>query len=158
MKKAIAILGLFLVSPLTLLAGPVEVGQPLPALTLKDQHDQAWQIGADTKLVLFAAGRKASNLAQAVLSAQPKGFLEQRKAVYMADMSRMPGFVTRTFALPSLREQPFRVGVSLDERVLADWPAQPDAVLLIDLEQGRVSRTRAAGSETELRAALGLQP
>lgn len=136
----------------------MEVGQPLPALQLKDQHDQAWQVGADTKLVLFAAGRKASNLALAVLSAQPKGFLEQRKAVYLADMSRMPGFVTRTFALPSLREQPFRVGVSLDERVLTDWPAQPDAVLLIDLEQGRVSRIRSAGSEAELRAALGLQP
>ena len=156
MKKALCTLSLWL--PLALLAGTVEVGQPLPALQLKDQYDQAWQIGTDTKLVLFAAGRKASNLAMAVLSAQPKGFLEQRKAVYLADMSRMPGFVTRTFALPSLREQPFRVGVSLDERVLADWPAQPDAVLLIDLEQGRVSRTRSAGSEAELRTALGLQP
>ena len=156
MKKALCTLSLWV--PLALLAGPVEVGQPLPALTLKDQHDKAWQIEVDTKLVLFAAGRKASNLALAVLSAQPKGFLEQRNAVYLADMSRMPGFVTRTFALPSLREQPFRVGVSLDERVLADGPAQPDAVLLIDLEQGRVSRTRSAGSEAELRTALGLQP
>ena len=156
MKKALCTQSLLL--PLALFAGPVEVGQPLPALTLKDQHDKAWQIEVDTKLVLFAAGRKASNLALAVLSAQPRDFLEQRKAVYLADMSRMPGFVTRTFALPSLREQPFRVGVSLDERVLADWPAQPDAVLLIDLEQGRVSRTRSAGSEAELRTALGLQP
>ena len=156
MKKALCTLSLWL--PLALLAGPVEVGQPLPALQLKDQHDQTWQIGADTRLVLFAAGRKASNLALTVLSAQPKDFLEQRKAVYLADMSRMPGFVTRTFALPSLREQPFRVGVSLDERALADWPAQPDVVLLIELEQGRVSRTRSAGSEAELRAGLGLQP
>ncbi len=158
MKKAITILTIFLALPLTLLAAPVEVGQPLPALQLKDQHDRAWQIGADTRLVLFAAGRKASNLALAVLSAQPRDFLEQRKAVYLADMSRMPGFVTRTFALPSLREQPFRIGVSLDERVLADWPAQPDAVLLIDLQDGRVSRVRSAGSEVELRTALGLQP
>lgn len=156
MKKALCTLSLWL--PLALLAGPVEVGQPLPALTLKDQHDKAWQIGADTRLVLFAAGRKASNLALAVLSAQPRDFLEQRKAVYLADMSRMPGFITRTFAMPSLREQPFRVGVSLDERVLADWPAQPDAVLLIDLQDGRVSRVRSAGSEAELRTALGLQP
>lgn len=158
MKKALCTLSLLLTLPLTLLAGPVEVGQPLPALSLKDQHDQAWQLTPETKLVLFAAGRKASNLVLAVLSTQPKGFLEQRKAAYLADMSRMPGFVTRTFALPSLREQPFRVGISLDERVLADWPAQPDAVLLIDLEQGKVTRIRSAGTEGELRAALGLQP
>ncbi len=156
MKKALCTLSLLL--PLALFAGPVEVGQPLPALTLKDQHDKAWQIEADTRLVLFAAGRKASNLALAVLGAQPKDFLPQRRALYLADMSRMPGFVTRTFALPSLRDQPFRVGVSLDERVLADWPAQSDAVLLIDLEQGKVSRIRSAATEAELRVALGLQP
>lgn len=156
MKKALCTLSLWV--PLVLLAGPVEVGQPLPALTLKDQHDKAWQIEVDTKLVLFAAGRKASNLALAVLGAQPKDFLEQRKAVYLADMSRMPAFITRTFALPSLREQPFRVGVSLDERVLADWPSQLDAVLLIDLQDGRVNQVRSAGTEAELRTALGLRP
>ncbi len=156
MKKALCTLSLWL--PLALLAGPVEVGQPLPALTLKDQHDQAWQIGADTRLVLFAAGRKASNLALAVLSAQPSDFLDQRKAVYLADMSRMPGFITRTFALPSLREQPFKVGVSLDENTLTDWSSKSDAVLLINLTGGRVSRIRHASTEVELRQTLDLQP
>ena len=53
-------------------------------------------------------------------------------------MSKMPGFITRTFALPALREQPFEVGVSLDAKTLADWPRQDDAVTLIRLDQGRV--------------------
>ncbi|WP_333710416.1 hypothetical protein [Malikia spinosa] len=158
MKKALCTLSLLLTLPLTLLAGPVEVGQPLPALSLKDQHDQAWQLTPETKLVLFAAGRKASNLVLAVLSTQPKGFLEQRKAAYLADMSRMPGFITHTFAMPSLRAQPFKVGVSLSEDTLRGWASEPEAVLLIDLEQGRVSRIRHASSEAELRQALLPQP
>ena len=68
----------------------------------------------------------------------------------------MPAFITRTFAMPSLREQPFEVGVSLDEKVLADWPRQEDAVTLIRLETGRVVSQEYATTEAQLRAALGL--
>jgi hypothetical protein len=150
------LLALCLACPLWALAGPVEPGQPLPALTLQNQHDQAWRIAPDTKLVLFAAGRKASNLMQTVLAPQPKGFLAGRHAVYLADMSKMPGFITRTFALPSLRELNFDVGVSLDGQTLAGWPRQDDAVTLIRLDQGRVVSHEYATTEAQLKAALGL--
>lgn len=137
-------------------AGPVETGQPLPALSVKDQHDQAWGVAADTRLVIFAAGRKASNLALAVLGPQPKGFLATQRAVYLADMSKMPGFITRTFAMPSLREQNFAVGVSLDEKTLVGWPRQEDAVTLIRLDQARVTQIDYVKTEAQLKAALGL--
>ncbi len=136
-------------------AAPVP-GQHLPALHLKDQHDREWYVHADTRLVIFAAGRKASNLVMAVLAPQPKGFLATRHAVYLADMSKMPGFITRSFALPALREANFEVGVSLDEKTLADWPRQDDAVTLIRLDQGRVVGHEYAGTEAQLKAALGL--
>lgn len=158
MMKTACSLTLLLAVHSTLLAGPVEIGQPLPELSLKDQHDQAWHISSKTTLVLFAASRKASNLVLAVLSTQPKGFLAQCRAAYLADLGRMPGFIARTFALPSLREQPFNVGVSLHEGDLAGWPVEPDAVLLIDLEDNRVSGIRHARTEAELRSALGLRP
>jgi hypothetical protein len=91
-----------------------------------------------------------------VVAAQPKGFLESRKAVYLADMSRMPSFVTRTFALPSLREQSFTVGVVLDSALLQGWPAQEDALMLIELTNGRVTALRPVSTEAQLRTALGL--
>jgi len=150
------LLTLCLACPLWALADPVKPGQPLPALTLQNQHDQAWRIAPDTQLVLFAAGRKASNLMQTVLAPQPKGFLAGRHAVYLADMSKMPGFITRTFAMPSLRELNFEVGVSLEGKTLADWPRQDDAVTLIRLDQGRVVSHEYLTTEAQLRAALGL--
>lgn len=135
-------------------AAAVAVGQPLPALALKDQHDKQWQITPGTRLVIFAAGRKASNLVQSVLQALPKDQLTRKNAMYLADMSKMPGFVTRTFALPALREMPYLIGVSLDEAALATWPRQTDAVTLIELEQSVVKRISYAASEPDLRAAL----
>lgn len=154
MKRTL--LALCLAGPLWALAGPVEPGRPLPALSLLNQHDQAWRIAPDTRLVLFAAGRKASNLVLGVLAPQPKGFLAGRHAVYLADMSKMPGFITRTFAMPSLREQNFEVGVSMDDQTLAGWPRQDDAVTLIRLEQGRVVSHEYLTTEAQLKAALGL--
>lgn len=156
MKHALLAIAFVLGMSLQALAAPVQPGQPLPSLQLKNQHDQDWRLSPDTQLVIFAAGRKASNLVLAVLAPQPKGFLAARRAVYLADMSRMPGFVTRTFALPSLRDQPFEVGVSLDEKALADWPRQEDAVTLIRLEQGSVVSHGYATTEAQLKAALGL--
>jgi len=135
-------------------ATAVAVGQPLPNLNLKDQHDKPWQIAPSTRLVMFAAGRKASNLSQAVLQALPKDQLTRKNAVYLADMSKMPAFITRTFALPTLREFPYVMGVSLDEATLAAWPRQPDAVTLIELDQSLVKSIRFVTTEADLRAAL----
>jgi hypothetical protein len=150
------LLALCLACPLWATANPVESGQPLPMLTLQNQHGQAWRIAPDTRLVIFAAGRTASNLVMAVLSSQPKDFLASRHAAYLADMSKMPGFITRTFALPALREQPFEVGVSLDAKTLLEWPRQEDAVTLIRLDQGRVIGHDHASTEGQLKAALGV--
>jgi hypothetical protein len=157
--KPTAVLLAWLLSVSTLAwASPPQPGQALPELALKDQHDQAWRVDDNTQLVLFAAGRKASTLVQTVLAGQPAGFLASRQAVYLADMSRMPGFITRTFALPALREMPFRVGVVLDETLLRDWPRPEAAVVLIGLQNGRVSSVSQISTEAPLRAALGLTP
>jgi hypothetical protein len=156
MKTPIYFLSALLLSATAALAAPVVLEQPLPVVNLQDQYVQAWSVKADTRLVVFAAGRKPSNVVMEVLGAQAKGFLESRQAVYMADMSRMPGFVTRIFALPALREQPFTVGVNLDDQQLADWPRQEDAVTLIHLESGRVSSIAYVRTAAELKTALGI--
>ena len=132
----------------------VQVGQRLPALALKDQHDKPWQIDANTRLLMFAASRQASNLVQAVLQNLPPDQLTRKNALYLADMGKMPGIITRTFALPALKKLPYPIGVSTDESTLAAWPRQGDAVTLIELDQHLVKRISFVSTEADLRAAL----
>lgn len=132
----------------------VQVGQRLPALTLKDQHDKPWQMDTDTRLLMFSASRQASNLVQAVLQNLPPDQLTGKNAVYLADMGKMPGIITRTFALPALKKLPYPIGVSTDEATLAAWPRQGDAVTLIELDQHLVKRISFVSREADLRAAL----
>jgi hypothetical protein len=82
--------------------------------------------------------------------------MAERRAVYVADMSKMPAFATRMFALPALRDQPFDVGVVLDAKVMTEWPRKDDAVTLIRLDQGRVVGHEFVDSEAALTAALAL--
>ena len=136
-------------------AGP-EVGQPVPRTVVQDQHGQPLLIESDTTLILYSNSRKASSLVQAVLAGQPAGFLASRRAVYLANLSRMPAFITRTLALPALREMPFRMGVVLDEGLTENWPAQDGAVTLIEINDHLVEAISHVRSEPELRRALGL--
>lgn len=136
------------------IASTLQVGQAVPTLVLKDQHDKPWQIDADTRLLMFAASRQASNLVQAVLQNLPPDQLTRNNALYLADMGKMPGIITRTFALPALKKLPYPMGVSTDETTLAAWPRQGDAVTLIELEQHLVKRISFVSTEADLRAAL----
>ncbi|MBK1685841.1 hypothetical protein [Rhodoferax fermentans] len=135
-------------------ASTVQVGQRVPALALKDQHDKPWQMDTDTRLLMFAASRQASNLVQEVLHKLPPDQLTRNNALYLADMGKMPGIITRTFALPALKKLPYPIGVSTDEATLAAWPRQGDAVTLIELDQHLVKRISYVSTEADLRAAL----
>lgn len=141
-----------------LLAAPLVEGQAVPSLAVRDQHDQAWQIKSDTILLIYSASREASGKLQTILSRQDKNFLDSRRAVYLANMSRMPAFITRTMALPSLRELPFRLGVVMDSKLTENWPQQENSLTLILLKEGKVSGISYADNEASIRQALGLPP
>jgi len=132
------------------------VGEPLPSLTVQNQHQKSWGWNDTTRLVILAKGRAPANWVMDVVGSQGQGFLASRQAVYLADMSKMPGFITRSFALPALREQPFEVGVVMDDKALAAWPQQADTLTLIHLDRSRVVRHEFVTDAAGLRRALGL--
>jgi hypothetical protein len=134
----------------------MSVGERLPNLTIQDQHQKSWGWNDNTRLVILAKGRVPANWVMDVVGSQGQGFLASRQAVYLADMSKMPGFITRSFALPALREQPFEVGVVMDDKALAAWPQQADTLTLIHLDRGLVVRHELVTDAAGLRRALGL--
>ena len=137
-------------------AEPVSVGQALPRLPIHDQHDQTWQVVNSTRLVLLATNRSASGVVQNLLNTQDKNFLTSRHALYAADLSGMPGLITRSFAMPALRELAYPVGIVMNGQLLKDWPHHDKAVTLLWLNKGTLERIEFAQDDTQLRHALGL--
>ncbi|HQT42335.1 MAG TPA: hypothetical protein PLP38_09395, partial [Polynucleobacter sp.] len=103
-------------------------------------HDKPWQISTDTKLVLFSGSRGANTIVQSILSQKGADYLSSKKTVYFSDLSKMPGFITRTFALPSMRDLPYSVGIILNGEDSQAWPREDDAVTAVFLNQGQITK------------------
>ncbi len=153
----LAALSLAMGLPLASLAAPYGIGSALPAFSLEDQHGKPVSVQPDTRLVIFAADKAASDLANEVLGNEKEGVLERLQAVYLADISGMPALVTRMFALPAMRGLPFPIGLAREAGVLADLPRQKGAVSVIRLGDGKVSRVDHAQDATQLKTLLGLR-
>lgn len=120
---------------------PVEllkVGDALPAFQLNDQHDKPMPIGAETRALVFTADKSAGEVVNDLLKARPADFMPQRGIVYLADISRMPSFITSMIALPRMREYPYRMALATEEGQTAMLPVLEDHVTVLMLEEGKV--------------------
>ncbi|AJE22467.1 hypothetical protein [Azotobacter chroococcum] len=132
----------------------LEVGERLAPWTLLDQHDQACSLSEETRILLVARSMDGARLVETALKARPQGYLEARRAVFVADISRMPSLIARLFAVPAMRDYPCRVLLDRDARVASRYPGDPVKVLWLDLEQGQLRARREFGDAGALAAAL----
>jgi hypothetical protein len=133
---------------------PIQAGSTMPSMALTDQHEKPWAIPIDTRLVLFSGSRDANTIAQGLLSQKPVDYLKTKKTVYLSDMSKMPGFITRNFALPSMRDLPYSLGVVLNADETRDFPREDGALTAIFLDKGRVTRIEFIKTTESLNQAL----
>ena len=101
----------------------LEVGERLAPWTLLDQHDQACSLSEETRILLVARSMDGARLVESALKTRPQGYLEARRAVFVADISRMPSLIARLFAVPAMRDYPYRVLLDRDARVASRFRA-----------------------------------
>ena len=96
--------------PTALLAadGQLAVGDTVPALTAKDQHDKAFTLGDEAGYLLVAFDMGTGKAANGRLEKKGATWLDEHQAVYVSNIHGMPG-VGRMFALPKMRKYPHRI-------------------------------------------------
>ncbi|QXH49456.1 FAD/FMN-containing dehydrogenase [Pseudomonas fakonensis] len=147
-------LAILLFSLLPVLAHAVEPGERLAPWTLLDQYDQPYSLGADTRLLLVARDMDGAKLVKAALAGQPKGYLEARGAVFVADIQRMPALISKLFAIPAMRDYSYRVLLDREGRVASRYAGAEGQVLWLVLDQGVLVTLREFADAQELKAAL----
>ncbi len=150
MKYAAALL----FSLLPLLAQAVEPGDRLAPWTLLDQYDQPYSLSADTRILLVAQDMDGAKLVKAALAGQPKGYLEARGAVFVADIQRMPALVSKLFAIPAMRDYSYRVMLDREGRVASRYAAADGKVQWLTLDNGVLVKRQAFSDTPALKAAL----
>lgn len=136
--------------------GAVGVGDPPPEISLDDQHDRLLRIDSATKMILFAPDRTSGEIAYAALEPVGDEALDDAGIRYIADISGMPGFVTRMFALPKMRDYSFSVLLATEEADAAALPSREGHVTVLKISDGRVADVAYFADATALAAAIGL--
>ncbi len=96
----------------------------------------------------------AAKLVNAALQDKPKGFLESRHTVFVADIQKMPTIIAKMFAIPKMRDYSYRVMLDRDARIVPQYAGDDDKVLWLQLRDGQLVSQQQFGSADALRAAL----
>lgn len=142
---------------LALLAATVqalETGERLAPWTLNDQFDQPYTLDEQLHVLLVARSMEGAKLLGAALEGRPKGYLEARQALFVADISRMPSLIGKLFAIPAMRDYSYRVLLDREAQVVPQYAAPQEGVLWLQLEKGVLRERKVFTDSAALRAAL----
>jgi hypothetical protein len=137
-------------------AEPYAIGDRIAPMTFETQFGETVIVGAAMRLVLITHDMDAGEIAKAVLAAHTTASLDARRAVYVADVSKMPGLVSRWIAIPRMRRRPYRVLLDRDGASASAFPIAPGAVTGVWLDDGRIVRIEQLTSADGVRTALVL--
>ncbi len=140
-------------------AAPLAVGDTLQPFTIADQHGKSAQVDQTTRLLMFSRDMTANKLAQAAFATKPAQYLPDAHALYAIDVSGMPKFVTKTFAIPKMQKYVYRIFLDRDASVTTGLPAKKALVTLVHLDQLKVTGVDYASTADALtRAVEGTRP
>jgi len=143
---------------LPFMANAAEVGEHLTPFTLADQHDQSFTLDASTKVLLAAGDMDGAKLVKAALAEQPKGWLEARRAIFVADIQGMPSLISKLFAIPKMRDYGYRVVLDREGKVVPQYAVAPGQVQWLQLDNGNVVSKQSFSDAEALRKALDALP
>lgn len=153
-KKLILITLLFLSVQGAASAAELQNGDPLPPITLQDQFDKTVSVATDVQTLLFAIEKAPSDLVNNYLLKQDNDYLTTNKAYFMADISGMPGMITKMFALPKMRKRPYSILLAYAVEDTAFMPRQKNKVTVLKIMGGKVSSIEFVDTEAALIAAF----
>ncbi|MBX8517784.1 hypothetical protein [Pseudomonas cichorii] len=151
------LLPILLLALLPLTAQALQVGDRLTPWTLLDQYDQPYTLNNQTRTLLVARSMDAAKLVNVALKDKPKGFLESRQTVFVADIQKMPSVIASLFAIPKMRDYSYRVILDRDARIVPQYAGDEDKVLWLQLRDGQLVSQQQFSSAEQLLAALERQ-
>lgn len=132
--------------------GRVAVGETLKPFTLKDQFDRLHTLREDTKKIIFVFKKDPGHVVRSYLNRQKDDYLESRRILFVADISKMPAVIREYAAMPDLRKRDYAV-LTVYNRVLASKfknEKEETKIMVADLERFRVTAIRFVETEEEL--------
>jgi hypothetical protein len=135
MKKLLITLLLALLS----FAGELSINSKLPTFSLSDQFDTKYTVDKDTKIIIVSFEKGTGKEVNEFLDTKDADFLQKHNAVFIANISGMPMFITKIFALPKMRNYKHKILLIYDDED-DRFAFQEGSSTLYKLEDGVVKK------------------
>jgi hypothetical protein len=129
----------------------------LKAIELKDQFDTTTSTTTQLQWLIFSDDKEVSNIVNKALDELKITDIAGLKGLYVSDISKMPGFVTKMFAIPKMKKYAFKVVLDREGKVTADWPKEKGKATLLELDQLQIKSSQFSNKVEEIKAFLEKQ-
>lgn len=114
------------------------VGDTIDPISLQDQHDITSSIDESTKLILFTTGMKGGKVIRKAIDDKEPDYLGKRNAIFLSNISGMPGLIAKAFALPSMRKHKYSIVLDKEGKVTEKFPSQSNSTTIVQLEKLKI--------------------
>lgn len=150
MKK---ILLLLIASVIAISAQSFKIGsdiQMLNEFNFETPKSRKMKVPLNTRTVLIAFDKDTGALVNEYLSTKNKYFLQRNKAIFIADINKMPTVITNMFALPKLREYKHLIYLHYGEKFQNVVPKKSEKVTVVKFEDKQVKSISYITTKDEL--------
>ncbi|MEW6551111.1 MAG: hypothetical protein AB1389_03190 [Campylobacterota bacterium] len=118
-----------------LFANQFKVGDNLSSFSCENQFEKKMAVAQSTKKMIVAFSKEKGEVIKQFLDKNPD-YLKTQNALYIADVSSAPAFVTSMFMIPKFKSYSFEMGIIKDEAKATQFPKKDDMITVISLENG----------------------
>jgi hypothetical protein len=115
------------------------LGSRLSPFVLMDQHGKPHRIDASVRAIVLTRDMDAGDIVKVGLGTHGKSILEKHHAVYIADLSSMPGFIRSWLAIPQLKDRPYPMLIDSKGDVSKSLPSRDHLATLIFLDSMQIT-------------------
>lgn len=98
-----------------LFSNSFDINQNINSFTLSDQFEKIHTVNSDIKTIIVSFEKGTGSDINEFLNSKNPDFLEKNKAVFIANISGMPSFITKMFALPKMKKYKHSILLIYDE-------------------------------------------
>jgi len=120
----------------------------------KMPSDEIVTIPKETKIIIVTFEKETGKFVNSYLDEQDATYLQMHKAVFIADISKMPTFFVNIVALPKLKKYKHLLYINYNKGFDTVVPSKEDSATLLFIEDSKIKEIRYISTQQELKEAI----
>ncbi|QLY26772.1 hypothetical protein [Bdellovibrio sp. KM01] len=121
-------------------------GETLPAFQIQNQFEEPAELNKETKWILFSSDMNAAKMLSEYLN-ENASKLDLTKTLIISDISKMPGLVSKMFAIPKMKKYNFKLALDKTGETTKEWPRKEGHLVIIKMSELKIESIEELNSK-----------